>query len=224
MANLKAFEKVILDTVSQIDPSGRTTEVYNKIFKNLTDDQKHQLVKDLKSGAAKLFVMDPSLMGSKISFANNRVVAKKLFGYDFYKAITYPARDGTPSFTTPNKHLSLDIMVRRQAQMLQEKISVSGGRQTVDNLTGAPSSTAKTSRLSFPELQLLKGHGVDAGLLELFTLRGGDVGGFRAYQDQLLNTGKANLENIEAVRTGVKSKESADSWLQAAHIRNNLNE
>jgi hypothetical protein len=224
MSNIKAFEKVILDSVKEIDPNGRTTEVYEKIFKKLTIEQKHQLVKDLKNGKAKLFIMDPPLSGSKISFANNRAVAKKLFNYDFYKSIKYPARGTTPAFTTPNKHLTLDLTCRRQAQMLMEKISVSGGRQTVDNLTGAPSSTAKTSRLSFPELQLLKAHGMDSGLLELFTIRGGDVGGFRAYQDQLLNTGQASLDSIESSRTGVKSKTSSAAWLRASHLRNNLDE
>lgn len=224
MSNLKAFEKTILETVAAIDPSGRTTKVYEDIFKKLTDQQKHQLVKDLKAGKAKLFVMDPPLMGSKISFANNRAVAKKLFNYDFYKSISYPATEGVPAFTTPNKHLFLDMMCRRQAQMLLEKISVSGGKQSIDNLTGAPSSTAKTSRLSFPELQLLKSHGLDKSIEELYTIRGGDVGGFRAFQEQLLKTGNASLKAIEPVRSGVKSKESAANYLRAAHIRNNLDE
>lgn len=224
MTNLKAFEKVIIDTVTAVDPSGRTTKVYQDIFKKLTDAQKHQLVKDLKEGKAKLFVMDPPLMGSKITFSNNRAVAKKMFGYDYYKAIQYPAKHGAPAFTTPTKHLHLDLMCRRQAQMLLDKISVSGGKQSVDNLTGAPSSTAKTSRLSFPELQLLKAHGLDNAIKELYTIRGGDMGGFRGFQDQLLNTGTTSLNSLEAVRTGVKSKESAGNFLRAAHLRHNLDE
>ncbi len=224
MGNLKAFEKVIIDTVSAIDPSGRTTKVYENIFKKLTDAQKHQLVKDLKAGTAKLFVMDPPLMGSKLSFKHNRAVAKKLFNYDFYKSIQYPAKTGAPAFMSVNKHLHLDLMCRRQAQMLLEKISVSGGKQNVDNLTGAPSSTAKTSRLSFPELQILKGHGLDKAIKELYTIRGGDMGGFRSMQDQLLNTGTTSLDSIEATRTGVKSKESAGNYLRAAHLRHNLDE
>lgn len=224
MGNLKAFEKVILQIVSEMDPSGRTTKAYEDIFKKLTDTQKHQLVKDLKAGTAKLFVLDPPLMGSKFSFKNNRAVAKKHFGYDFYKSIQYPAKEGSPAFMSVNKHLHLDLMCRRQAQMLLEKISVSGGKQTVDNLTGAPSSTAKTSRMSFPELQLLKSQGLDSAIKELYTIRGGDMGGFRSFQDQLLNTGTSSLDSIEATRTGVKSKESAGNYLRAAHIRHNLDE
>ncbi len=218
--NRKKAEALILKFVGELDLSGYNTEKYKKVFAEMSDKTFHDWMVKIRAGEAQIIVFKPLYEG-KITTENNLELGKK-YGLEFIEHLNVSGKQGTPDHKTPIKYLVLDLPVRRQSQNLVKKISVPDDNKVVDELTYQPTGDSKGAKISYPELQVLTGMGLDNCISELIKYRGGDRGGFNAYTAMTLRYGSANLKTLEGFATGVESTKTLKTYLLSAHINNNI--
>ncbi len=223
MANRKAFEQEVLKWINKIAPGGENQKLYENLFASMNDSEFESFVTDLETGKKKLSVISPNFSGSKnaLSVERNLDVAKQL-GHDFFKRIWIPKKNNTPTYLTPIKYMVITLPVRRQAQLLDKKISIPEDNNTVDNLTGQPTGKSKGSKISYPEVQVLSAINMKHSLNELMKYRGGDARGFNAMNTIISRTGEVSQKEIEPYSGVVKSTHSLKVMLTGMHLRNTL--
>jgi hypothetical protein len=117
----------------------------------------------------------------------------------------------------------IDLPLRRQAQMLYEKMSIPENNRVVDERSGQATGPSKGASLSYPELQVNAAKGLDNMILELIKFRGGDVKAYNAMNRSILDTGEASLNEIAAKeKTTVKSVQTLGVYLKAMMLDSNL--
>lgn len=214
MATNRALaQKMILDFMSELDLSGYNKTRYEEIFKNMSDKDFHDYMVGIRNGEKTLVVFAPLMKSKGISTENNLKIAEK-YNIPMFERIKI-TNSSNPDFTTEQKYLLLDLPIRRQSQNLVKKISVPDNNKTIDYLTYQPTGDSKGSSLSKPELGIINSMGLYHTTEELFRFRGGDKGGFRAYNGFINQYGSVNLEKISPYLTGVESTKAVKSYLLA---------
>lgn len=222
-ANRQAAQKFILDVLEEIIPGGVNQEVYTKIFDRLTDEEFAQWMTKLAQGTERVVVYAPNFADNSLDVQRNIKVARERFNHEFWQRLwKHPKNKSEPSYLTNNPFMVVELPVRRQAQLLEEKISVPEHSRSIDAMTGQPSGDSRNARISFPELLVLRSMGMDQSLQELVKYRGGDIGGFNAYTKAMSARGGADMNSLKDFATGVESTNTLYSYLMAMHLRNTL--
>lgn len=221
MPNRKNAEKTILQYVLEIEPTGYNVEQYTRIFKSMSDKVFHDYMKDLRAGTKKLVLFKPLYKAKGITVENNLKVAEK-YGLKFFERLHYSGNPKEPDHLTPIEYMVIDLPWRKQSQTWAKKTSVPDNNKTIDQLTFQPTEASKGSKVSFPELQVMIGMGLDASIRELTQTRGGDRGGFAAYNALFMRYGNANLKTLEQFSTGVESTKTLKTYLACMHITSTL--
>lgn len=219
--NRKAAEKLILDTIEKMCPGSDNTKLYKDLFASMDDKAFEVFIDDLDTGKKKLAIVAPNFGKSQLDTGRNIQIAEEL-GHNFFQRIWMPAKDGRPAYLTPVPYLVVDLPLRRQAQLLDKKISIPEDNNSVDDFTGQPTGKSKGSKISYPEVQVLAAQGLEQSLLEFMKYRGGDEKGFNAMNVSIGRTGGVSLNAIEPFSGKVKSTQSLKTMLTAAHLRNTL--
>ena len=214
----KEAEEYILKYVDRIASGGKNKALYVEKFSAMSDDEFEAMIKGLEDGTVHLAVIAPNFSDVKLSTQNNFKVADEL-GHSFFQRVHVPPKKGMPGYLTPIPYLILDLPVRRQAQLLEKKISIPENNNSVDDLTGQPTGASKGSRVSYPETQVLAAMGLNQSLLELLKYRGGDEKGFNAMNAMISRTGGVSMKAIEPFAGGVKSTHTLKSYLAGMHLR-----
>lgn len=218
----KKVEEFIIKYIGEITHGDKKNiELYKNFFSNMNDKQFDEFMIKLKNKQVHLSIISPIGNDVKITFENNLEVAKKM-GYKFFQKLKYTQRGDIPEFITPKERLILKIPVKRASQLLSKKISVQQDSIQKDVLTGQVTGNSKAMRITFPEIQILSGYGLNNTILELIKTRGGDQGESNALDKMLLQTGKASRKVIEQYQTGVRSTKTLKSIFLAMHIRTTL--
>lgn len=219
--NRKQAEAFILEFMRDIEPTGYNAEKYKELFTQMSDKQFDDYMKGLRTGDKQLVVFKPAYKANGISVENNLKIAPK-YGLEFFEHLIFTNNDSGPDYKTPIKYLVVDLPYRRQSQTLVKKISVPDDNKTIDELTYQPTGASKGAKISLPELQVLTGMGLDNTIAELIKYRGGDRGGFNAYNAMFLRYGSANLKTLSNYATGVESTKTLKAFLTAAHISSTI--
>lgn len=221
MPNRKAAEAFILEFMQDIDPSGfNKSQMVDKVFKDMDDRTFDTYMQGLRDKTKALVLFRP-LYKTQISLDNNFRVAKK-YGLSFFEKLNFTNNPDEPDYQTPIEFMVLDMPYRRQSQTLIKKISVPDNNRVIDQLTYQPTGASKGSKVSYPELQVLIGMGLDNSIEELIEYRGGDRGGFRAYNTMAMRYGTINMKAISPYKTGVDSTKTLKVYLTSMHISNTL--
>lgn len=216
----QAAEKFIIEMVEELLPGGGNGDYYkNVVFPNLNDKQFEAWMKKLQSGEEIVQIVAPNLSKSKLTVKNNLRVAAKL-GHDFWEKIWL--HSGEQTYLSNYKYLIVDLPFRRQAQLLEKKISIPENNNTVDNLTGQPTGPSKGSRLSFPEIQVMAALNLTESTKEFLKYRGGDVSGFDAMNKAIDQTGYVYMSELDKLGTTVTSTETLKSFLLGMHLHTTL--
>lgn len=220
MPDRKKAQAFILNFVKEIEPTGYNYDKYSKdILPNMTDKQFDTYMKGLRDGSMTLVLFKPLYKAAGITVENNVALGKK-YGLNFFERLVYTGNPDLPDHKTGIEYMVLDLPYRKQSQTLVKKVSVPDNNKTVDQLTYQPTGASKGSKISYPELQVLIGMGMDNTIEELIQFRGGDRGGFRAYNAMVMRYGSANLTSLKPYKTGVDSTKALKIYLTCMHVTN----
>lgn len=214
----KEAEEFILTYIEEIAPGGQNRKIYEDKFKSMSDEDFEQMVRGIEDETVHLAVIAPNFAEHRLTVENNFRVADQL-GHTFFQRVNVPAKNGMPAYLTPISYLIMDLPVRRQAQLLEKKISIPEHNNAVDDRTGQPTGPSKGSKISYPETQVLAALGLNACLTEMLKYRGGDEKGFNALSTMISRTGGVSLKAIEPYAGGVKSTQTLKSYLLGMHLR-----
>lgn len=219
--NRKAAEAVILENIEEMLPGGENKAIYANMFAAMSDSEFEDYIKALKDGSKRLAVVAPNFGKSKLSLERNFALAKKL-NHKFFQRVWVPAKNGNRSYLSPVPYLVVDLPLRRQAQLLQKKISIPEDNNSVDDFTGQPTGKSKGAKISYPEVQVIAAMGLDNCLQELLKYRGGDERGFNAMNTVISRTGRVDMKTIAPYAGGVKSTKTLDQFFRAMHLKSTL--
>lgn len=221
MANRKAAEQVILEGLSALDPSGENTKIMQTFFDGMTDRQFDDYMTAIAEGREYVSMVYANLEHSPITVDNNLAVAKK-WGHNFFQRLKLTDPTTGMTMLTPLPYPVFDLPIRRQVQMLKEKISIPEDNKHIDDYTDQPTGVSKGSGISFPEMLVLYSNSLDRSIEEMIKFRGGDLTAMNAMDRSIAETGEANLDHIARLGTRVKSTQTMATLLKAMHLDNNF--
>ena len=217
----KAAQEVILKWVGKLDPSGKSSAVYEEMFKGMSDKDFDAYMKAVEAGEDYISVICDNLNGKKVSTDNNLKVAKEM-GHEFFQKLWLTDEATGQVYQTNDKYLIIHLPVRRQIQTLVNKISIPDDNRHLDEMTDQPVGVSKGSSMSQPEILALYAQGLEKSIEEMIKFRGGDLKAMNAMDKEILQTGGVKMEAIKVLGTRVKSTETLSTMLKAMHLDNNL--
>ncbi|BAS04843.2 putative RNA polymerase beta subunit [Ralstonia phage RSF1] len=215
-----------MEIIDSIAPGNPNVALYQQLFdpkspKYLNDAQFHNWIERMRNKEGALVYIDPPGSKYALDVMRNINVLGPKYGIEFFQHIWYQDESGD-WFLTPNAYLILPFPVRRQAQLLVEKISIPENNHSIDDFTGQVTGDSKGSKISYPELSLLKAFGLKKTIEEFMHWRGGDVKGNRLMNQQILKTGGASMKALEPYAGEVGSTRSLRNILFGMHYDNTL--
>lgn len=230
MGNRAKATEYILKYIGAICPSDKhNVEITKKHLESLSDEQFEQYMKALRKpkdgeedqGRQTLTYYAPNLGDTKITIERNLAIAEEI-GHQFFEQLWITDPQTQQTYLTPNKHLVIDMPVRRQAQIHEKKASIPLHANSVDEMSGQVTGESKGSKLSFPELQSQVSQELESTIIEEIKLRGGDERAYQEFEKQILETGSCSQSDILAMGTRAKSTDTASILLKGMHLGNNL--
>jgi len=210
-----------LKWVEQILPGSPNTQILKDWFEKMSDEEFDATMKKFKTKESRPPLIAPNLSEYKLDVRRNIEIGKQL-GHTFFQHVWMPSENGGPEYLSPIPYLVVELPIRRQAQLLEKKISIPEHNKSVDDLTGQPTGASKGSKLSYPEIQIMAAKELDDPILELIKYRGGDQKGFNAMNKSVTKTGTVSLKAIEHEAGGVKSTRTLRTFLLSMHLTNTL--
>ena len=223
--NRKNAEALIINYIYKLTGSAENKQMYIDKFTAMNDKEFDQFMSDLENDKTILAVIIPNLSNkTNVSMENNFKLAKEL-GHDFYERVWLPVEgENGKMYLSPKKYLIVDLPLRRQAQVLEKKISIPEDNKSIDDFTGQTTGKIKGAKISYPELQILAALDLNKTSLELMKCRGGDLKGFNAMNDSIAKTGGVSQDSLEALNTRVKSTDTLHVLLTSMHVSTTLNQ
>lgn len=220
--NRSAAQAVCLKRMKELDPSNINAQVYEDMFKAMTDTQFHEFMQGLISGSNPLNIAVPNFGETKVTVENNIKMIEDM-GFPLYQRIWVTDPLTGQEFLTPRKYMVVEANVCRQAQTLDHKISVAKDNKSIDERTGQPTGKSKSGKLSGPEFMMLKNRGLDKTIIELIKFRGGDLESMRYLDNEIIKTGVGSMANVpgQSVRAP-KSVQTMSAYLTAMMFVNNF--
>lgn len=215
--NRKKAEAMILAFIKDMDTSGYNLEQYKTILKGMSDKDFDNWMKKIRDGEQTLVMFSPLYNSSGITTENNLEVSKK-YNIPLFEKLVFTNEEGIPDHKSTIEYLVVDLPIRRQSQNVVKKASIPENNKVIDSLTYQPTGDSKGAAISYPELQVLIGMGLDNSINELIRYRGGDKGGFSAYNAMINRYGSVNQKTIKDYTTGVESTKTLKSILLAQHL------
>lgn len=221
MPNRSKAEAFIFQFLKDIEPTGYNVEQYKTVFKEMSDKDFDTYMRGLRDGTKFLVIFRPMYKAGGLTVENNLEIAKK-YGLEFFENLVYTNTPDGIDYKAPVKTLVVDLPYRRQSQTLFKKISIPDNNKVIDELTHQPTGDSRGAKISYPELQVLVGMGLDNTVSELIQYRGGDKNGFNAYNAMFMRYGNANLRTLSEYSSGVESTKTLKTYLTACHLTNTL--
>lgn len=202
-------------------PGSPNYDIVKQRLEAMTDAQFDAFMQRMRSGDEVLPLYQPNLSQYKLTVDGLFDVGQKL-GHEFFHHVIMIDPTTGLEFTTPEKYLVVDLMVRRQQQHLVKKISIPESNMHVDELTGQPTGPSKGSKMSAPEIQILYAQGLESTIEEFIKVRGGDNDAYRQIYRDIVSHGSARQESVRARGTRVRSTETLSVLLKSIHLQNNV--
>lgn len=221
MADRKKVQQFIVGWLKKIAPGSVSSALYQKKFEAMDDKAFAKWMEDLDQGRSHLVIISPNFSNTGISIGNNLRYGEEL-GYKFFQKLRIGKQGDIPEHLTPIEYLVIDLPVRRLSQSLTKKMSVPENSKSIDALTGQVNGKSAAASLSFVEMEMLAGSGLDKTITELYKYRGGDQRGRNAMNAMISRFGKANQETLQHFAGGVTSTRTLKTFLTAMHLRSTL--
>lgn len=225
-AKRKAVQDYIIKYVGAIVAGNENTKLYQDLFDRMTDEEFDRFMVGMTEGKIHISVVVPNDGKTRVSVENNFRVAKQL-GHEFFQRVKVTNHPDYPDHMLPIKALTMILPIRRAQQLLSKKISIPEHSMTTDVLTGQVAGKSRSSKLTYPEQQMLIAMDMKDTATEMVRIRGGDLKAQSEYVRQLANNGEVSQKDILDVANlvsngGVVSTRTLKYYLQGMHIKNTL--
>ena len=220
--NRKKAEEYILEYIKKITRTDLNVNLYKDLFKDMNDKEFEAFMLKIKNGEHILQVIAPNdNTSTKIDLNNNFKIAEEL-NYEFFQYLNIGPTENDPIRKTKNKYLITLAPFRKMKQTITKGLSYAEHDKKRDILTGQVSGESLSSKISYPELQLMISMGLDNSIKELMKHRGGDEGSMRAIKQGLLKFGKVNGDFVDEYSTGVTSGKTLKAYFNSMHLKINI--
>ena len=214
----KAVQDYIIKYVGAIVAGNENTKLYQDLFDRMTDEEFDRFMVGMKEGKIHISIVVPNDGKTRVSVENNFKVAKQL-GHEFFQRVKVTNHPDYPDHMLPIKALTMILPIRRAQQLLSKKISIPEHSMTTDVLTGQVAGKSRSSKLTYPEQQML----IAMDMKDTAT----DLKAQSEYVRQLANNGEVSQKDILDVANlvsngGVVSTRTLKYYLQGMHIKNTL--
>lgn len=222
MSNRKLVEKEILYFIDKFRPGSKNKEMYENLFKRMSDKDFEKFIDDLEAGEI-LVLYAPNMEAPSLSVRTNIKIAKEL-KVELYQHLFLTDPHTGQLKKTANKYLVGDGITRRQAQTLDDKSSIPRSGGSIDQRTGQFSARDnRGARFSGPELHVNASKGLNKMIVETIKYRGGDERGYNLFKQAIYNEGEVSIDFLKSnFDTTVKSTKTLSIYLKAMHLQNNL--
>jgi len=222
MPKRKLIEEHVLKRIKAITKSEQNVELYKKTFKKMSNKDFEEFVLNVKTKKSRLQIIVPPDKGdTNITIEHNIKLAKEWNNEIFQHLIIKDNINNTERITK-NKFLILNLPLRRVKQTLDKGVSVAEDNKHIDVLTGQVKGDSAASKLSFPELQILVGMGLEKSVVELMRDRGGDLGANNTLVNGLIANGNISQTLVGDYATGVESTKTLKAYLNGMHLKSTL--
>lgn len=222
--NRKKAEKELFRCLDAMYPGNKNVDLYKNHLAKFSDAQFEQWINRLDERSERLTFIAPNFRNQLVD-GDTLIALLRSLGFEPFKRVWMVDETTTPPtrYLTNDKYLMLQLPLRRQNQLLVKKMSTADHNNSRDDLTGQASGKAsKTATLSFPEIQMLYGKGLDKVIEEQIKVRGGDEMAFRAYNYLIYNQGSVTCDQIEQLDSTVTSTETLNTFLKVMHYSANF--
>lgn len=175
-AKRKEMEELIYTFFDLFDPTGRNTEYYRNLFKNMSDGQFDQYFKLLFEQD------DPYLTATMIDYENPVLIeniekAAKYLDVPLFERVVLPYASEDPDNPVITKHECLVgyLNIKRLQQINFKKLGLSTDASERNMVTGQVTGHDKNSRNSDQETIALLTVGANVSLKELMSMRADDM-------------------------------------------------
>ena len=209
----------VVTCLNLIDPTGDNGRRFSDFVSPMSDKEFAQYIQNLKDRKCHIDIVAPN-MKKPLQLNDVFAAAHKINCKLFQRVWFYDMTTGKEFLSTEELPV-FRLTVRRQEQMLDEKLSVPDKASKIDALTGQVTGDDKAGGFSMPEIQIMYSKGFKNVLKEFIKIRGGDVHAFGEFERQLEETGEGAMDQIR-VNSRARSGAVLSAWLEAIHLDNNI--
>lgn len=221
MSNRKAFEKLILDRMARVTEGGGNKVIYERIFKEASNDDIETMVQWLEQGNS-LPIWSPGGIAKEELTYKNLMALCELDKVKIMQRIISYDEDTNIMSMSPNEAIVGRSELRAQRQFWAKKFNAAKNDYKVDDLTGQVSMESRATGISMPEITVLRGLGLPIMSNELYNVKGGDQDALKAYKNDLLTTGKTTTDGSLRKGSGTKVLSTVHFLLRGRLIDNNI--
>lgn len=221
MGDRAAFTNYVTSMMDKILPGAVCIATFRQDLEALSDEDFDTYIDDLEAGRQNLHLVIPNGGKDQISIERNFEVAKEV-GVEFFQNLYITDPITGTVYKTPKKYLVVDLVVRRQAQLLVKKQSIPEDNLHVDQLTDQPTGASKGAKISFPELQIIGAQGGDAALHEFISIRAGNRKAYNLLRRTISDTGTVRQAFLAKTGTRAKAIDVMGVLLNGMHLHNNI--
>lgn len=220
MGNRAKAMAVIKDRLSMFTGYDESVKEVEALLNALSDKEFDVYMQKLRDGNEILPYIKPNLSKSKMSLKSNLAIAKKV-GLELFERLWLTDPETDEVYLTPIRYLILKMPIRRQQQHLHKKVSIPSTNSAVDDLTGQVTGPSASSRLSYPEMQVLYSQNLRHCIAELFTFRGGNVPMNNALERDAKSGEFPSMEDVYDPDVRVRSTEVLNVLFKSQHLKFN---
>ncbi len=209
----------VVGCLDLIDPTKDNSRRFSDMVNAMNDKQFAEYMQNLIDHKVQIDIIMPN-MKKNLQMNDIFAAAKKINCKLFDRVWFYDLTTGKEFLSTEELPI-FRVTVRRQEQMLDEKLSVPDSAQKIDAMTGQVTGDDRKGGFSQPEIQIMYSKGFKNVLKEFVKIRGGDVHAFAEFERQLEEQGTGSMDQIK-VASRARSGAVLSTWLEAIHLENNI--
>lgn len=214
MSKRKEVTDYILNSVKI---SKTTHNIIKTVFENMSDDEFHNFMLNLKNKKVNLSFIIPH---------EENITEEDIFawvesiGIQPFQQLVFTDENGD-EYLSPVPTLIIDAPCKRAAQTQDKKVSIPTGNK-INVLTGQVTSESLSAKITLPETLIHIGFGAKKPLYELLNARGGDLGLMNAMDKELFEKGKVSMDDIMPYSTKTVSTKTLKAYFLASHLKSTL--
>lgn len=214
---------VLYTVMDDLDPSGRNTTYYKKLFQNMPLNKMDKFFKNFFADPEANWNLSVQHYENDLTIENIKKAAEFL-GIPLFErvALPYTSKDTGDLYWTQEPVPVLYVHVKRVEQLVTKKNSMSIGITQRNTKTGQVTGDDKNGRMSDMENIAITTLGSDELLKEMLGARADDMYMKREMLKQIQNDGYVDMDKIQSLPQNKVALNTLDVYFTAIGIKTNI--